>query len=54
MKTLDFELRKSDKKSATEKEASSNKISYEERKQLDKDIRKLTNKIAKLEERLRL
>ena len=31
------------------KEVSANKLSYEERKQLDKDIRKLTNKVAKLE-----
>ncbi len=45
----DFELTKPTEKSTTAKETSANKLSYEERKQLDKDIRKLSNKVAKLE-----
>ena len=45
----EFELRKPAEKSAVEKEVSANKLSYEQRKQLDKDIRKLSNKVAKLE-----
>ena len=45
----DFELRNPAEKSPFEKEISANKLSYEERKKLDKDIRKLSNKVAKLE-----
>lgn len=45
----EFELRKTTKKGIQSKEVSSNKISYEGRKQLDKDIRKLSNKVSKLE-----
>ena len=45
----DFELRNPAKKSANAKESSANKLSYGERKQLDKDIRKLSNKLAKIE-----
>ena len=45
----EFELRNPAEKSTVEKEVSANKLSYEERKQLDKDIRKLSNKVAKLE-----
>ena len=45
----DFELTTPTEKSTIAKETSANKLSYEERKQLDKDIRKLSNKVAKLE-----
>ena len=45
----DFELRNPAKKSINSKESSANKLSYEERKQLDKDIRKLSNQLAKIE-----
>ena len=45
----DFELRNPVKKSTNVKESSENKLSYEQRKQLDKDIRKLSNKLAKIE-----
>ena len=44
----EFELRKEKEKVAKEK-PSDNQLSYEERKQLDKDIRKTTNKVGKLE-----
>ena len=45
----DFELSNPNEKNTIKKETSANKLSYEERKQLDKDIRKLSNKVAKLE-----
>ncbi len=43
----EFELRK--EKVAKEKTVSNNQISYEERKQLDKDIKKASNKVSRLE-----
>lgn len=44
-----FELKNPNPKGHSEKKESSNKTNYEERKQVDKDIRKLTNRVSKLE-----
>ena len=44
-----FELKTNNPKGLSEKKESSNKANYQERKQIDKDIRKLTNRVSKLE-----